>query len=188
MRTSTITGSLVLALILAACEATPTAAPDREVPGVSANSATSAESLEFAGFIHFCESGPADVFRVTPGGTVHVREGTNRNRWITDSPLVTGTENNVVDGNINLNSGTGRIHLDVTITPDDVDGTWEARQQLDIVGGLPGESRGVGHGTGDLRGMSIRYVVGAQQEGENVCSDLPIAPVSGVIVSSAASH
>lgn len=185
MRTPAIAGSVALGLILAACEATPTAAPD--AVRVSASSTAPAEGVEFEGFIHFCESSPAEVFRVTPGGTVHIQDATNRNRWITDSPLVTGDVENIVDANINLNNdATGKAHLTVTIRPDVVNGTWEAKQQLDIVGGVPSGSRGVGRGTGALRGMTIKYVIEGPMPGDNVCNpDNPIAPVSGVIVSPA---
>lgn len=189
MRTSTIAVSIAVALGLAACDATPTAAPDARAPGVPgvSSSTAAADRVEFEGYIHFCESDPFEEIRLTPGGTLHLKEGTNRNRWITDSPLVTGDETNVVSGDINLhNPEAGLGHLEITLVPDAVDGTWEARAQLSDPG-PEGVLRGVGHGTGELRGMSIEFATApGVAPVENVCSDvLDVKSVSGVVLSTA---
>lgn len=193
MRNPTIAVSITAALVLAACDATPTAAPAAgplDVLDVSARSTAAADRVEFEGFIHFCESDPFEDIRLTPGGTLHLREGINRNRWITDSPLVTGEETNVVSGNINFhNPEAGVGQLEITIAPDGVDGTWEARAHLHDPG-PEGVLRGVGHGTGDLLGKSIEFSTppGVAQV-ENVCSDVfDVKSVSGVVVSTAAAE
>jgi hypothetical protein len=137
----------------------------------------------FAGFVNFCESGDADVF-VTPGGTLHVRGGSNRNLWTTGNPLIDGYEENAVMVNLNLHNGTGAAHLDVSLKPNAVNGTWEIRQTVDISGFTPQGSRGTGHGTGDLRGMTIQFTTAPPQAGStSSCNPaMGAAGLEGVII------
>lgn len=136
---------------------------------------------EFAGFIHFCSGGPPDKFFVTPNGeTVHVRGASNQNVWETGNPLIDGAETN--QANININPSGGNVQLDVTVYPDGVLGTWEISQTLhpDDTGTLVG--KGVGHGTGELHGMTIKFTAGAiVLTGANPCGPFPSAPISGEI-------
>jgi hypothetical protein len=146
--------------------------------------APSAISVEFNGLIHFCSSSPAEVIRVTPGGTVHIRGATNTNLWATNSPYVDGPETNEV-ASINFNrQGDGNVVLHVSLDPLAFDGTWEITQKV-TVGEEGGLGRGVGHGTGELRGMTIKFNTGARVLGANPCSDLPSVMVQGTILSSA---
>ncbi len=150
-------------------------------------SAAAATRTEFEGFINFCESFAPDGVKITPGGTLHVQGARNRNEWVTGNPLVDGSEENVVDVNINR-TGNGHAHLAVTVRPDAVDGTWEIRQTVEVIGGVPGLGRGVGHGTGELHGMTIKFTAGATPVGQSVCNPAnPTVELRGIIISPAAS-
>lgn len=147
--------------------------------------ATTAQSTavktDFSGFIHFCAGGPPDKAFETPGGaTFHLRGASNQNVWETGNPLIDGAEMNVV--NINFNPGGGNVHLDATVFPDAVMGTWEIAQTLKINADGTSSSHGVGHGTGELHGMTIQFSTGEPVDtGANPCAPLPSAPISGTI-------
>jgi hypothetical protein len=145
----------------------------------------SASTTEFNGFVDFCASEPQTNFKITPGGTLHFL-GANENRWVTGNPLIDGVEQNTVLANINLKQGTGNVHLDLSLKPDAVDGTWEIRQTVNIRDGAPAGSSGVGHGTGDLQGMTIKFTTEPGVAGDNICNaDMPVAPLQGEILSPA---
>ena len=145
---------------------------------------TPATRTEFEGFIHFCSSGPPDKVIVTPGGkTLHLRGISNSNEWVTGNPLIDGAESN--SPNVNFNPTSGAVHLDVTLYPDGVMGTWEIAQTLNFRGNGTFSSHGVGHGTGELHGMTIKFNTTPAVLVDNPCSDLDSAPLSGVIVSPA---
>jgi hypothetical protein len=75
--------------------------------------APSATRTEFEGFIHFCSSSDPEVFRVAPGGTLHIRGVTNTNEWVTNNPYIDGPETNeVVSFGINR-QGHGNVTLHV---------------------------------------------------------------------------
>jgi hypothetical protein len=140
-----------------------------------------ASSTEFDGFINFCVSDDPTRFKITPGETLHFT-ASNENRWVTGNPLIDGVERNTVAANINLKNGQGVVHLDVSLKPDAVNGTWEIKQQLSLPERV---SSGVGHGTGDLQGMTIKFTT-SPGGGTSVCNpDMPAAPVQGVILSPA---
>jgi len=143
---------------------------------------TPATRTEFVGFIHFCGSGPDELFRVTPGGTVHIR-GSNFNQWATTNPLIDGVENNIVL--INFNPVGGNVHLDVTVEPDEYPGsTWEIRQSIHFRPDGSVSSKGVGHGTGALLGMTIKFTTGDFVTAGNPCAPSePSALLRGVIIS-----
>src|SRR5512133_1541524 len=107
---------VLLSLAFAACSEPPTA--QNRHPGAAARASVAASSrTAFSGLIDFCQSGPAEKQWVTNGGILQVRGATNVNHWRTGNPLIDGVENNVVDGTIDLNTGCGVVHLNVTLTP-----------------------------------------------------------------------
>jgi hypothetical protein len=168
--------------ILTACANEPTS------PTTGSHSSESLPSLsvaaartEFGGFIHPCGGAVTDE-TVTPGDVLH-QLAANRNEWVTGEPLIDGVESNVVRININLKSGGGIANVRSTITPEGVEGTWELRYQVKVIGGGPATARGVGHGTGELRGMTLKFTAGLAEPGQNSCNaEIPIViPVQGVI-------
>lgn len=169
--------------VLGACtdrQTTPTAG---DVAATRSAAVTPAMRSEFAGFVHFCEGTPPEAFKVTRGGTLHLRAG-NRNQWVGGNALVDGFEENAALVNVDLKNGTGAAHLDVTLRPEAVDGTWEIRQTVIIRGGGLAGSHGVGHGTGELHGMTIKFTTEPRAEVENPCNpDLPSARLHGVVIS-----
>lgn len=145
--------------LLGACKDTPTR-PASSIEKASARAAAAASSdVAFDGFICFGPGSPGSI-GVTPGGTTHVRDFSNTNQWVTGNALIDGMEHNTVSANINR-TGSGVAHLDVSLQPNGINGTWEIRQTLRIEGGVPTGSAGRGHGTGDLRGMTIQFTTGA---------------------------
>ena len=143
--------------------------------------AAGAPSTEFDGFVNFCVSDDPTRFKITPGETLHF-SASNENRWVTGNPLIDGVEHNTVAANINLKNGQGVVHLDLSLKPDAVNGTWEIKQQLSLPERV---SSGVGHGTGDLQGMTIKFTT-EPGGGTSVCNpDMPRGAVHGVILSPA---
>jgi hypothetical protein len=139
-----------------------------------------ASSTEFDGFINFCFSADLTKVNFTPGETLHFRVS-NRNQWVTGNPLIDGIETNTGAANINLNNGEAVVRLNLSLKPDAVNGTWEIEQQVRP----PTGSTGVGHGTGDLQGMTIKFTTDPPV-GTSVCNpDMPKGPVHGVILSPA---
>ena len=181
--------SLLLAGVLAGAVACNNEAIDRlnaprVLGGAHFSAVAAATQTEFAGFVNFCWSADPSNFKIV-GSTLHFT-GANQNRWVTGNPLIDGAEQNAVLFNLNLKNGNGAAHLDVTLKPDAVDGTWEIRQTLTFRDGVPIGSSGVGHGTGDLTGMTIKFATQPAVPVESVCNpDMPKAPVSGVILSPA---
>jgi hypothetical protein len=94
---------------------------------------------------------------ISRGGVYHFRNGENVNRWVTGNPLVDGVEHNVADMNLNLKNGTGTIHLDLSVKPDAVNGTWEIRQTVQFRDFNAVRTTGVGHGTGELQGLTLKF-------------------------------
>ena len=152
---------------------------------VATAAVASATRTPFVGFIHFCSSGPPDTVIVTPGGTEHIRGATNINQWATGNSLIDGFENNVVL--INFNPVSGIVRLDVTLEPAEYPGsTWEITQTIHFRpdGSVP--SHGVGHGTGALQGMTIKFNSNGIAFPINLCTPgLPSGLLDGVIISSA---
>lgn len=187
MHYPTFLSAIVSLGVLGACtdrRTSPTAPSD--VAALWAAAVTPATRTEFAGFNHFCESIPFEDVRVTPGGTLHLQGARNRNQWVTGNPLIDGFEENVVDGNINLRTGTGRGNLELTLRPDAVEGAWEIRSTVEILGGVPAGTSGVGHGTGELQGMTIQFTTEPVGFGQNICNPgRASARVQGVIISPA---
>ena len=141
----------------------------------------SASTTEFNGFINFCHAGDPTGFRVTPGGTVHFGVS-NENRWVTGNPLIDGVEHNTGNAKI-TRQGQVVVNLDNSLKPDAVNGTWEIVQQFRVPDGV---STGVGHGTGDLLGMTIKFTTDPEFVPTSVCNpDNFKAGVHGVIVSPA---
>ena len=113
---------------------------------------------------------------------MHIRGATNTNVWATNNPFVDGPETNeVVSLNVNRQGG-GNVTLHATLEPLAFDGTWEITLNLTIeADGVFGH--GVGHGTGELRGMTIKFNAEPEVLVPNPCSDLPSGVVNGVIIS-----
>ena len=144
-----------------------------------------ASRIYFEGLLHSCSEGPPDSINVTPGGTVHIKGFTNTNQWATGNALIDGVENNVVF--VSVNFKTTVVRLDITLAPDAYPGsTWEIMQaaQFRPDGSLVAD--GVGHGTGALRGMTIKFTVHPDNPVflDNPCAPgAPSFPLSGVIIS-----
>lgn len=175
--------------VITACtdrQTNPTATLD--IRASSAAAVTPATRTEFRGVINFCEEASLDRLIVTPGGTLHLHGVGNRTQWVTGNPLIDGFEENAVLVNVNLKDASGAAHLDVSLKPDAVNGTWEIRQTVKVRGGAPAGSFGVGHGTGELRGMTIEFTGEPPAGATSVCNpDLGAATVQGVIISPATS-
>lgn len=137
--------------------------------------AAAPERIPFAGVFYPCGGTNGDEF--VSGSVLHFRNAENYNLWATGNPLLDGPEVNVVNGDINLKTGTGVAHPRTTVYPVAVDGTWEIRITVTVAEtGLT--AHGVGHGTGALAGMTIFFSnpgdIAINPE-DNPCSDLPFA-------------
>lgn len=158
-------GAVITSLLgaLAACADSPTNPTASKSAFRPLADVVPATRTEFAGFICFGGGTDGEVV-VTPGGTLHLRGATNVNRWVTGNPLIDGVEHNLADANIDLKTGSGSIHLSLSLTPDAVNGTWEITQTVTLnesasSNGAAAFARGVGRGTGDLSGMTIEYTL-----------------------------
>lgn len=157
-------------------------------PADSTASAAFAERrTEFTGFINFCESTTPEGLRITPGETLHLRGARNTNQWATGNNLIDGIEQNVVDLNLALRQGSGVAHLEGTLTPAAVDATWQIRMTVKIREGVQVSAQGVGHGTGDLHGMTMQFAADPQTQTASICSSMPAVAVKGIIIAPAAS-
>jgi hypothetical protein len=145
-----------------------------------------AEKTAFEGTLYGCTGGTPGEIRVTPGGVLHFEGSPNTNMWVTNNPLTTGIEQNLVGAAINLNQGIGRAHATATITPEGIDGTWEVHFIVKIGGPFAGEAYGTGRGTGELEGLRIDFEVKPLSDPvTNICNpDLAfVAALSGTIKS-----
>lgn len=176
---------IFIPLFLFACSDEPTApnlarltAPQALRASVAA---ARASSTEFDGFINFCNNAGLIGFRATPGGAVHFGVS-NENRWVTGNPLIDGIEHNTGAANINPD-GQGVVNLHLSLKPDAVNGTWEIKQHVTLPEFV---TTGVGHGTGDLQGMTIKFTTDPAFVPTSVCNpDMLKAGVHGVILSPA---
>ncbi len=172
-------------LLFVACSGEPTALSVGQltVPQAlrASVAAAPAASTEFDGFINFCHAGDPTRFKITPGGTVHFNVS-NENKWVTGNSLIDGIEHNTGSAKINP-FGQVVVSLDNSLKPDAVNGTWEMVQQFRIGDGV---TTGVGHGTGDLHGMTIKFTTDPIADRASACNpDLLSARVYGVILSPA---
>lgn len=135
--------------------------------------AAAATSVPFTARMYLCSFEPS-TDRISGGGILHFRGAVNHNLWVATTPLVTGWEDNVVNGNINLAKGTGVAQPHSVMRPFAYDGTWEVVVHVTVTPtGL--DAHGEGHGTGALQGMSIRFHSTGEidlQPGGNPCSDV----------------
>ena len=136
-------------------------------------SATAATTVPFTARMYLCSFEPS-TDRMSGGGILHFRGAVNHNLWVATTPLVTGWEDNVVNGNINLADSSGVAQPHSVMRPFAYNGTWDVIVHVTVSPtGL--DAHGEGHGTGALHGRSIRFhQTGAidLQPGENPCSDL----------------
>jgi hypothetical protein len=174
-------------MFLVACRDDPTApnlARLTAPQAAGASVAARASSTEFDGFVNTCSStDPTDV-KITPRGILHFK-ASNENKWITGNSLIDGIEHNTVKAKINQNTGQGVVHLDSSLKPDAVNGTWEMEWRIslpDFVGS------GVGHGTGHLKGMKIKFTFDLAAGPSDCNPNAPKGHVHGVILSPASSH
>jgi hypothetical protein len=142
--------------------------------------AAGASSTEFDGFDNNCSSGEITDFIGTRGGTLHFKVS-NENRWITGNSLIDGIESNTGGANV-ISTGQGVVRLSSSLKPDAVDGTWQLQTHLslpDFVGS------GVGYGTGELQGMTIKFTFDLAAGPSDCNPDGPKGHVHGVILSPA---
>jgi hypothetical protein len=137
--------------------------------------AAAPERLPFAGVFYPCGGTNGEEF--IGGNVLHFRDAENHNLWSTGNPLLDGPEVNFVNGDINLKTGGGVAHPRTTVYPVAVDGTWEI--QITVTVGADGlTAHGMGHGTGELQGMTIFFSNPGAIDidpADNPCSDLPFA-------------
>ena len=173
--------SMFLSVALIGCADSP-AGPGAVKPPLRPSLTTaSARSTEFSGLISFCVNAEIVKFKESPDGTVHFRGVGNRNQWVTGNRLIDGFETNDVRATIDKN-GNGVAHIDGFLKPDAVKGKWEMKYTVSITGGVPAIAHGVGHGTRDLKGMTIEFASGPAMAVDNVCNpEMGGARVHGVI-------
>ena len=174
----------LISLLLVACRNEPTAPNAARLTAsqpLRASVAVSAASrMEFDGFNNNCSSTDPSRFNATPSGNVHFT-ASNENRWVTGNSLIDGVERNTVIANINK-TGEGVVQLNSSLKPDAVNGTWQIQWHLslpDFVGS------GVGHGTGELQGMTIKFDFDPAAGPSTCNSNGPQGHVHGFILSPA---
>jgi len=151
IRIPLIAALMPLSWIVAGCSDSSPLKPI--APGVvlrASAAVTAASTTEFNGFINFCEPGPVTDFKVS-GATIHFRVS-NLNKWVTGNALIDGYETNT--GRAVIDPHGLVVSLDNSIKPDAVNGTWEIKQQFRIPDGT---TSGVGRGTGDLQGLTMKF-------------------------------
>jgi hypothetical protein len=170
-----------LAWVFAGCtDSSPLRSTAPQVPIRASAAIATASSTEFEGFINFCHQADL-VFTTRSPETLHFKVA-NVNKWTTGNPLIDGIEHNTGSAKINP-QGQVVVSLQNSLKPDAVNGTWEMIQQLRIGDAV---STGVGHGTGDLQGMTIKFTTNPEFISTSECNpDLAHAGVHGVILSPA---
>jgi len=136
--------------------------------------AASVTAIPFTAIRYGCSATDGEAF-VTADKILHVRNAINHNLWVASTPYLTGYADNVVNADIDLATGVGNAHPHQTMKPFAYEGTWEAQVQIKI---RPdgNESDGVGHGTGVLTGMTVRWqVTGNFVTDSNPCGNNPFA-------------
>jgi hypothetical protein len=178
-----ISGVMTAALsaVLIGCrDSSPLRSTAPQVPIRASAAIATASSTEFEGFINFCHQADL-VFTTRSPETLHFKVA-NVNKWTTGNPLIDGIEHNTGSAKINP-QGQVVVTLKNSLKPDAVNGTWEMIQQLRIGDAV---STGVGHGTGDLQGMTIKFTTNPEFISTSECNpDLAHAGVHGVILSPA---
>jgi hypothetical protein len=178
-----ISGVMAAALsaVLIGCrDSSPLRSTAPRVPIRASALTANAPSTEFHGFINFCHQADL-VFTTKSPETLHFQVA-NVNQWVTGNPLIDGIEHNTGSAKINP-QGQVVVTLQNSLKPDAVNGTWEMIQQLRIGDAV---STGVGHGTGDLQGMTIKFTTNPEFISTSECNpDLAHAGVHGVILSPA---
>jgi hypothetical protein len=178
---STLLVTAMASVVFGCSDSSPLRATGLKPVFTESTTSDAASSSEFNGFINFCHNAGLIGFSATPGGTVHFGVA-NENRWVTGNPLIDGLEHNTGDANVSR-QGQVVVRLQNSLKPDAVNGTWEMVQQVRIGDGV---STGVGHGTGDLQGMTMKFTTDPEFVPASVCNpdDLK-SGVHGVILSSA---
>lgn len=135
-------------------------------------------TTSWTGRFYPCSGTGGEVF-VSADKIVHLFNSTNHNLWVTSTPLLNGFADNVVDAAINIDTGVGVVHPRESLRPSVYDGTWESNVLIPPAGsGQP--PRGVGRGTGELQGMTLKFYgdgIANLAPGENPCGTLPFAAI-----------
>ena len=128
--------------------------------------------VPFIARMYLCSFEP-ETDRLSGDKMLHFYNAVNHNLWIATTPLITGWEDNTVDGTVNLATGTGVAHPHSVMRPFAYEGTWQVVVHVTVTPtGL--DAHGTGHGTGALQSMTMKFHgAGAidLQPGENPCSD-----------------
>ena len=130
--------------------------------------------VPFTAIRYGCSGTDGEAF-VTADKMLHIRNATNHNLWVASTPYLTGYADNVVNADIDLSTGVGNAHPQQTMKPFVYDGTWESQVQIKF---RPDgtETDAVGHGTGVLTGMTIKWrVIGRFATEANPCGNDPFA-------------
>ncbi len=139
--------------------------------------AASVMRIPFTG-LRFACSGTDGQVSVSGDKILHIRNATNHSLWVTSSPYLNGFADNVVDANIDLATDIGEARIQESLKPTTYNGTWESVVQLRITP-HGAEAEGVGHGTGELTGLTIRWAKTGNYEvapGVNPCGDSRFGP------------
>jgi hypothetical protein len=169
----------MLSWVIVGCsDSSPLASTGPQVGVRASVTAATASTTAFNGFINFCH-GNVTYFDVA-GPTAHFGVS-NENKWVTGNPLIDGIEHNT--GRAIIDPHGLVVNLDNSLKPDAVNGTWEIKQQFRIPDGT---TSGVGHGTGDLQGMTMKFSTDPIAGAVSDCNpDDFKAGVHGVILSPA---
>lgn len=138
---------------------------------------------KFEGFIHFCAESVIESEEVSPDGILMLVARNIGNIWDTGNPLLDGREENRVEATIDLVAGIGEARIRGKLEPGAVDGRWYFQQQLTIDFAEGDSSRGIGFGTGDLRGRLMLFRTGSFVMAPNSpCPENPSVPLEGRII------
>lgn len=135
--------------------------------------AAAATVVPFSARMYLCSFEP-ETDRLSGDKMLHFYNAVNHNLWVATTPLITGWEDNSVDGTVNLATGAGVAHPHSVMRPFAYDGTWQVVVQVRVTpAGL--DANGTGHGTGALQRMTMKFQGAGSidvQPGENPCSDV----------------
>ncbi len=117
-------------------------------------SATAGTRVAWTGLMFGCTFEDGQV-RTSADKLLHIYNFNNHNFWVTSSPLISGHEDNVVHGTINLETGTAVAQPRTTVHPAAYqDSTWEGVIQVRFTASGP-SGTGVLRGTGALHDMTL---------------------------------
>jgi hypothetical protein len=129
--------------------------------------------VPFTARMYLCSFEP-ETDRTSGDKMLHFYNGVNHNLWVASTPLVSGREDNIVDGTVDLATSSGVAHPHGVIRPAAYDGVWEEVVLVTVTPtGL--QAHGTARGTGALLGMTMKFhstgAVFDLPAGVNPCSD-----------------